>query len=288
MNEIIFSGQVNGISLERADRSPEFIMHTRHFHREFEIYYLLRGTRYYFINDKTYHVKKGDIVFIDSNQIHKTGETQTAPHERMLIMLHEKSVLSLEKYLNSFTIADFFQNHSGVLTLSAGEQNFVEQLLLQMQNEMKQRLPHYENIVTMAVVQLLLLSDRCLKQKTAISATITPQTNKHEKVNQVAQYITKNYDTPITLAILEKECFMSKYYLCRIFKEVTGLSVIEYLNLIRVQQAQKLLENSSDSITTIAHAVGFESITYFERIFKKCLLQTPMGYRAAYRNDSIS
>ncbi|MGB3986308.1 MAG: helix-turn-helix transcriptional regulator, partial [Limnochordia bacterium] len=71
----------------------------------------------------------------------------------------------------------------------------------------------------------------------------------------------------------------SQYYLSRMFKTVTGLTLIEYLNTIRIQEAQKLLADENLSITEIASLVGYDSQTYFGRMFKRITGLTPREYR---------
>ena len=78
---------------------------------------------------------------------------------------------------------------------------------------------------------------------------------------------------------LSETFFISPYYLSRTFKAVTGFTLIEYVNLTRIKQAQRLLKETDHKIIDIAEAVGFESIGHFDRIFKKIAATTPMTYR---------
>jgi len=63
----------------------EYMMLHKHYHVEHEIYYLTKGERYYFIKDKTYLVKEGDLVFIPSNEIHKTSDASKPSHSRAAV-----------------------------------------------------------------------------------------------------------------------------------------------------------------------------------------------------------
>jgi len=83
----------------------------------------------------------------------------------------------------------------------------------------------------------------------------------------------------LLLNISDKELFINRYYLCHIFKEVTGLSVIEFINTKRLAEAERLLRYSSSSITYICEAVGFNSISHFINLFKKAYLCTPSEFR---------
>lgn len=68
MNKILIETSMDGISMDRIIRNTEFTMATGHFHDEYEIYYLMEGERYYFIENKTYHIHKGSLVLIKPAQ----------------------------------------------------------------------------------------------------------------------------------------------------------------------------------------------------------------------------
>ncbi len=71
MEEIIFQGEVAGCVAEQVIREREFAMTTRHFHESYEVYVLLDGSRYYFIENETYLVEAGMIVLVGRNQIQR-------------------------------------------------------------------------------------------------------------------------------------------------------------------------------------------------------------------------
>jgi len=75
---------------------------------------------------------------------------------------------------------------------------------------------------------------------------------------------------------------MSRSYLCRIFKEVTNFTVSEYVNLFRIAASREYLLNREMTMTEIANRLGFNSLTYFERVFKQLMSVTPGEYRKQY------
>ena len=85
MEQIIYTEKTDGISIDRIRRDAAFSMPRKHLHNEYEIYYLLEGERYYFIDRRTCHVTGGSLVFIDRNQIHQTSQAGPCSHERILI-----------------------------------------------------------------------------------------------------------------------------------------------------------------------------------------------------------
>lgn len=76
--------------------------------------------------------------------------------------------------------------------------------------------------------------------------------------------------------------FISRSYLTRIFRTVTGFTVNEYQNICRIKKAQILLRETSLTMTEIAMETGFGSLPYFERVFRKATAQTPMQYKKSH------
>ncbi len=104
------------------------------------------------------------------------------------------------------------------------------------------------------------------------------------KTEEIATYISNNYNQKITLDDL---CFLfgtNKTTLCKKFREIYGETLINYLNNLRINHAKKLLRESNMSITQIANAVGFESIHYFSKTFKKIVNKTPSGYISSIKS----
>jgi AraC-like DNA-binding protein len=105
-----------------------------------------------------------------------------------------------------------------------------------------------------------------------------------QTVSKISSYLEKNYTKQILLEEISDKLYLSKYYLCRIFKEYTGFTITEYVNILRIKKATNLLENSDKSILEIADLLGFESMTYFERVFKKFMNITPLKYKKSHHS----
>ena len=93
------------------------------------------------------------------------------------------------------------------------------------------------------------------------------------------QYINNHYQEDITLELLSEKTYMNKFYLVHAFKQYKGVSPINYLIRLRVQQAKELLETTNYSIAQISDSCGFSSQSYFSQVFKKACGMTPNAYR---------
>jgi AraC-like DNA-binding protein len=102
---------------------------------------------------------------------------------------------------------------------------------------------------------------------------------KRNMINGAVQYINENYDKPLSTSALAEKKHLSEGYFCRVFKEVTGKSTMEYLNHVRIDKAEKMLKKTKMTVTEIAFCCGFEDANCFSRTFKKIKGETPQSVR---------
>ncbi|MBE7722410.1 AraC family transcriptional regulator [Lacrimispora indolis] len=279
MEKTIFSEIMEGITMDRVVRDQEYSMPMKHFHDTYELYFLLEGERHYFIEKQTYYVKTGDVVLINREQVHKTSQAGSKKHDRILLQLSGRVLEPWLKSAGLYSLERIFDDYYGVTRLTEKEWDEIKELLLGISEEMIHRRERYEVMVRLKLSQILLMVCRSRKKNLLKEMPQTVQTAKHGKVHEVAEYLTLHCETGESLEELSESFFISKSYLSRIFREVTGFSVNEYRNLARVRKARELLAGSGYSITEISEILGFESVTYFERVFKKHTDMTPLKYR---------
>lgn len=251
-------------------------MKENHFHSAYEIYYLMSGERYYFIKDRSYHIKKGDLVLINSNEVHKTYNATSPDHQRLLISFEEEYIGRLDP-AGKDILTFLFCKNSPIISLNIDEQIIVEDILGKISKEVENRKIGYEISIHSQLMELLVTCARYIESnKVPIEVQLSPV---HEKVFEIVRYINDNYAEPLTLPHISSHFYISPYYLSRVFKETTGFTFIEYLNSIRVKQAQRLLRETKLSVTEISERVGFGSITQFGRKFKSITKKSPLNYR---------
>ena len=99
------------------------------------------------------------------------------------------------------------------------------------------------------------------------------------EVKQALSYIRNNYSHKISLASVSEHVGLSSGYLCRIFKDETGISINTHINQLRMARAEELLKDKNSYIKEVAISVGFEDQLYFSRLFKRYHGVTPSEYR---------
>ena len=267
----------NNFDIEYSKQENISSMPSNHYHNHYEIYYQLSGERYYFIQDRTYYVKKGDLVLINKNDLHKTTYAGAAIYERILINFREDFIYSFKENLMDIDLLSCFHNNLNILSLSLSQQNFIETLLFKILTEKTKNLLGYEAYLKISLIELLIFLNRFTEK--AENHYLMYPSALHKRISEVAQYINRNYNTNLSLKSLAKEFYISFFYLSRTFKDVTGFTITEYLNSVRIKEGQKLLRETKLNITEISSKVGFESSTHFGRVFKSITQQSPLKYR---------
>jgi AraC-like DNA-binding protein len=99
-------------------------------------------------------------------------------------------------------------------------------------------------------------------------------------ITRAKQYIRENQAEELSLGQVAKAVNASSFYFCKMFKKGTGLNFTEYVCRVRIESAKNLLLNPNLRISEIAYQVGFQSLTHFNRVFKKTVGEAPTEYRA--------
>ncbi len=99
-------------------------------------------------------------------------------------------------------------------------------------------------------------------------------------IRRAKEYIQEHQAEEISLGQVAKAVNTSTFYFCKMFKKMTGINFTDYLSRVRIEKSKNLLLNPNLRVSEIAFEVGFQSLTHFNRVFKKVLGQTPTEYRA--------
>ena len=95
--------------------------------------------------------------------------------------------------------------------------------------------------------------------------------------------LAANYRQKFSLTEVAAQFYLSPYYLSRLFRRVTGQSIVDYINNRRIEAAQKLLETTELSISAVAEQTGFASAAHFRRVFREVMGTGPLQYRKGHK-----
>lgn len=99
-------------------------------------------------------------------------------------------------------------------------------------------------------------------------------------IRKAREYIQEHQGDKLTLGEVARAVNMSSFYFCKMFKKVAGINFTDYVARVRIEKSKNLLLNPNLRVSEIAFEVGFQSLTHFNRVFKKVLGQSPTEYRA--------
>lgn len=248
-----------------------------HTHDFIEIMYINSGEVEQFVNNKRFIAKKGDLIFMNYNSIHKFRSVEEATYYN--ICFYPETMEKMIKPDNAFsllllsTFNEFSKGEEeGLVTFSPTEQRRIQSIFERMVEEQNKRLPHYD-LVNESYMAILI---------TMISRKISmPEESENDAWSELAEYINNNLDSGLSLEALAKKCFYNPSYFSRLFKSKFNLSLAEYIANKRTEKAIQLLTETNMSIKEIAAACGFSNRSVFYRAFSKITGKTPTEYRNA-------
>lgn len=243
------------------------------FHPEIEIKFFYEGDSIQTIGSKTIVARAGDITIANPYEVHANIQTDLHGGKYYLIMIDLdffKNTGLIDVDLRSLLIADgaAFNNH-------IKNNKRLNQILLRVIEEAAEQKQYYQSIIRnlMAEFFSLLLRDELYKGDPRQLTT-----KEIKKASLIAPAITKifnDYNKNITIDELSELCHLSKFYFCRIFKEVTGQTPVNYIGHHRIHIAKAMLKDESKSIQEVATLCGYNDISYFYRCYKKITGKSP-------------
>lgn len=266
-----------------TDRQGKYYeMANAHYHPVYEIYYLLAGTRKFFIESEIYNISKGDLVLLNKNVMHQTSYSSDKLNERTYILFNDRHISSIIDKFGRNEIDECFKQR--IFSIPIQRREYVEGLIAQLQNEYKNSDEFSHTLMECYLNELMIFLIRYKRHfssdnKIDVFNGINSLNSCDESIQSAARYIMDNYNTNITLTQVADLVNMSSTYFSKKFKEVTGFGFKEYLLNLRINKACELLLETKYSITEIAYESGFNDSNYFGDVFKKNKGISPLQYR---------
>lgn len=223
-------------------------------------------------NDEPVPLKQGDMFFLFPKERHEYWANPEDPWELMWVNFRGSISSSLVEDLN-FTHENYIRKN--VLNSS------IKKTLTTLVNA----LGDTEDTLRLAATGQFYILLAYLKQATGLMEEASETTSSASCVSKAARFIEQNYYIDIDVQTLCEYVNYSRSYLSRIFRQETGLTIPEYTNKIRMENAMELLRDTSLPLKEVATSVGINDTFYFSKLFKKHTGKTPRGYRLSFREE---
>lgn len=251
----MFQDPTRDFEVSRSEGS--LAMPDMHLHDYYELYYLEAGSRDYFVEDSIFSVKAGDFVLIAPGKLHRTGG--------------EYGMRLLVCFTDGFLLRTFTKEASGkflrsfdkvMITPPEARRGEFARLLARVEEAAD------EIEFAVALARLLQELEACEQSTVA-----------KDPVSAMVAYINANYANITNLTQIADQFYISKYHLCRVFKAAMKMTVVDYLNRVRIRNACRYLRASNKDMGEIAQLCGFHDAAYFSNVFRKQMGQSPSRYR---------
>lgn len=252
-----------------------------HWHNDFELIYLESGHFEFFIGNDTFILNRGEAVFINSKVIHqiKSVNNETTIYycytfspelisESMQSLIACKYIIPL---MNNYNYP-YYIFHNNIpwekdcltniheLNKAASSKNMLREF----------KVKHYLQSVFISMIENI--SYICDKTDTNV-------VNENYEAMKIIIYIQEHYSESISLSDLTHAANISKSSCNRLFRKILKTTPFQYILDFRINESMQLLNNSTKSISEIAFSCGFNDVSYYCKVFRKCNGISPQKYR---------
>lgn len=248
-----------------------------HFHDHFELLLPLTSPGNIFVNDQVYPLQRGTLYLIGENTLHRTMTESF--HARYVLHISRKALVELSTPQTDFT--QLAQDSFRRATLNSEAMTQVIELFQALERNKNDGSFGSDIRQTVALLNLLIRVAPALNAATAGEAI---RNKDFLRVAPILDYIRDNLAEPLSLDQIASQFYISKHYLCRIFKAATGFSVMEYIIYSRVLRARQLLQDGI-SVQQAGEMSGFSDNSHFIRTFGHLTGVTPGKYAKEYQSS---
>ncbi len=234
-----------------------------HWHSAVEILYIKSGSLAVNLDGEKAVVSSGDMVVINSSVLHGI-EKLSDDLDYYFLMVNDEFMKSQKLYGDGVFITPVIRSFE------------LEKIYLEIVAEYERKGSCFEVLVVSLITLLFVKLNR--NYKTTINDEVVSKDKKRQMVRSAISYISERYKEKISVDDIASYLHFSKSYLSHAFKEITGYSIIDYVNLVRCHNAKVLLLDGN-TVSEVARECGFLEISYFSRTFKKIIGVLPSSVK---------
>ena len=261
-----------------------------HAHEHNEIFLTLKGSGEQLTEDGLQKMREGDIFLFPPGQMHHGNGTPEGGCVGGVIYVHDyifegKSKWETEAGAVLKMLSKGTKNGNNKIRINPHGREKLFRIFHVMLNEQRSKKPGYKSQLNSMMHQLMITILRN-SQLEIESISLNEKSIIREKINDVLQFLETHYMQHLNIEQIAKTAGMSRSYFHANFKKATGKTFVDYLNNIRVNSSEKLLQTATFDIGTVASRTGFTSVSHFYKVFKESTGTTPVKFQKKHKADN--
>lgn len=245
-----------------------------HWHRECELIRVTKGELKLFLDSKKYIGKEGDVFLLPSGALHR-AEAQNAYYE--CVVFSPEILFSRRNEKVSSYITPFISGESAPWYFSTEQEPDICRAVNDFFRTVEAQDSYFELILCGKLLEIFYLL--CKSSEKLSEKILRSSSRQRSNISVLLQWIEKNLSEKITLSDMAAAINVNQQYLCKIFKEYTGSTPVDYLNELRIDRACFEISVNRKNATEAAYATGFNDQSYFSKVFRKYRGISPTEYK---------
>lgn len=254
----------------------------RHWHDYMEIIYIKEGEFTIEINLDTHNIYPGDIVIMNPEDLHQIrGKAKNTIHYAILFDLLSFASNSMDAFQEEIIQPLLLRQKRFAHVIHPCDTGYtkLKDIFLTAYQASVSKSPFFYLETRLEIERFLIFSYEYQFYKKGSQELSASDKLKVDRFKQILSFLESNYQKPLQLKDIAQYVGINQQYLCRFFKETSGMSVMDYLLHIRLEKAKEKIRTSTLTILEIALECGFSSDNYFIRKFKELEGITPKKYQ---------
>ncbi len=247
------------------------------------------------VNDNIYPIKKDTLFIINANYIHCSNPSNPSTYERSAVLFNTNYMRSVLSVLGiTDMIGGLFPSHGGIqLILNSDTSKFVNECFSKMDAAARGQSPYKRAEITNMILTVMFRLAGEGKSSVFSGESGCNDWGREENgnsnilISEILGFINRNLSDDVSADRIATQIGINRSYLCRLFHKKTTMTLTQYVTEQRLALSKSMLLQTGQNILEVALACGFNSPSYFCRVFRKAYGMSPQACRQVYKDQNM-